>query len=162
MTQEEEILRKKINRILVEAYHNTLLLEETSKKNTRSRLSFRDRNALEFLQESRDGYTVSDLADYLRLSRPSATETVKKLEKLELVERYRNPDVRDDRKKSVRITQRGRLICAIQRQYRNGITDNVLAALNEEERKAFYKGMVALSGSFDDEVKLIENRRKRK
>lgn len=162
MTQaEKDNFKREFNKILNDAYHSTLLLEEASKKNTSRRLSFRDRNALEFLLEKEDGYSISRLADYLKLTRPSATEMIKKLEKLELVERYKNPQWKDERKKCVRITRKGRLICAIQRQYRNGLAEEILKDLTEEESQAFYKGLAALNECFIKAGKELEHRKKK-
>ena len=148
-----------VNNILVECYHNALQMEEALKKNTRTKLSFRDRNVMEYLLEYPQGRSLSDIADYLRLSRPSATEIIKKLEKLGLVVRFKDKSERDDRKKRVVITKKGRFMCALQRQYRNRLVENITAGLNNEEKEAFYKGLEHLSECFDESVVELERKK---
>ena len=51
------------NKIIVEAYHNLLLMEETKRKYSSASFSFRDRNAVDFLLRNPEGTRISDLAD---------------------------------------------------------------------------------------------------
>ena len=72
---------QKFNRIIAETYHNALLMEETKRKYSTASFSFRDRNAIAYLLRYEKGRTIGQLAEYLKISRPSATILVKKLEK---------------------------------------------------------------------------------
>ena len=72
---------QKFNRIIAEAYHNVLLMEETKRKYSKASFSFRDRNAIAYLLRYENGRAISDVADYLKISRPSASTLIKKLEK---------------------------------------------------------------------------------
>ena len=152
---------EKLNEIIVESYHNALQMEEKLKKDTRAKLSFRDRNVMEHLLVNEEGLSLSETADYLKLSRPSATEIIKKLESMGFVERFKPENETDDRKKHVRITKRGRFICALQRQYRNELVSKITADLNDEEKEAFYKGMSALNRCFDESIKELERKKER-
>ncbi len=150
---------RNLNNIIVESYHNALQMEEKLKKNTRTKLSFRDRNVMEHLLENEEGLSLSEIADYLKLSRPSATEIIKKLESMGLVERFRDASENDDRKKRVRITKKGRFICALQRQYRKELVSRITEDLDEQEKEAFYKGMKALNRCFDQSIKELNTKK---
>ena len=97
------------NNILVRAYHNVLLMEETKRKHSRTTTSFRGRNAMEFLYKSENGEKkISEIADYLKISRPSATALIKKLETFDYVRR--KTDKADERSTIVSLTRKGRLV----------------------------------------------------
>ena len=94
------------NNKIVEAYHNLLLMEETKRKYSSASFSFRDRNAIAFLKDDNGETKISDLADYLKISRPSATTLVKKLEKNGLIERVLKPG--NSKVTLLRLTNKGR------------------------------------------------------
>ena len=102
---------QKFNHIIAEAYHNVLLMEETKRKYSKASFSFRDRNAIAYLLQYENGRTVSALAEYLRISRPSASSLVKKLEKHGLVRRYGQPG--NDRNTMVAVTRKGKMFSAV-------------------------------------------------
>ncbi len=79
------------NRILVETYHHMLMTEETKRKYSSASFSFRDRNAIAYLMQQENGAIISDVAEFLKISRPSTTTLIKKLEKYGLVERTAEP-----------------------------------------------------------------------
>ena len=112
---------QKFNGTLAEAYHNALLMEETKRKYSKASFSFRDRNAIAYLLRYEKGRTVSELAEYLKISRPSATSLVKKLEKHGLVARHSDPV--NDRNTVVTVTRKGRMFSAYQRQYREEMAE---------------------------------------
>ena len=97
------------NNILVRAYHNVLLMEETKRKHSRTTTSFRGRNAMEFLYKSENGEKkISEIADYLKISRPSATALIKKLETFDYVRR--KTDKADERSTIVSLTRKADLL----------------------------------------------------
>lgn len=141
---------QKFNRIIAEAYHNALLMEETKRKYSKASFSFRDRNAIAYLLRYEKGRTVSALADYLKISRPSASLLVKKLEKHGLVRRFSQPG--NDRTTMVAVTRKGRMFSAYQRQYRELLADRVCQGMTEEEKEVLYRGFCQLNDFFVESI----------
>ena len=140
----------KFNRIIAEAYHNLLLMEETKRKDIKFGLSFRDRNAIAYLLRFEKGRTVSALAEYLKISRPSASSLVKKLEKHGLVRRYTEPG--NDRNTLVAATRKGRMFSSYQRQYRELLAQRVCEGFSEEEKEILYRGFCQLNEFFEESI----------
>ena len=141
---------QKFNHIIAEAYHNVLLMEETKRKYSKASFSFRDRNAIAYLLQYENGRTVSALAEYLRISRPSASSLVKKLEKHGLVRRYGQPG--NDRNTMVAVTRKGKMFSAYQRQYRELLAERVCEGMSEEEKEVLYRGFCQLNEFFEDSI----------
>lgn len=144
------------NNILVRAYHNVLLMEETKRKHSRTTTSFRGRNAMEFLYNSENGEKkVSEIAEYLKISRPSATSLIKKLETLDYVRR--NIDKDDERSTIISLTRKGRLVTALQIAHRNKVSSQMCAEFTDEEKRVLYKGFCRLNQVFEDCIDTMEN-----
>ena len=143
------------NRILADSYHNVLLMEETKRKYSKGSFSFRDRNAVAFLMQHEGGTKLSDVADYLKISRPSATTLIKKLESKGLVERMADPA--SDRNTLVKVTRKGRLFSTYQQRYRERLAARVSADLTEEEKAALYKGFCKLNDFFVQSIQESED-----
>ena len=141
---------QKFNHIIAEAYHNVLLMEETKRKYSKASFSFRDRNAIAYLLQYENGRTVSALAEYLRISRPSASSLVKKLEKHGLVRRYGQPG--NDRNTMVAVTRKGKMFSAYQRQYRALLAERVCEGMSEEEKEVLYRGFCQLNEFFEESI----------
>ncbi len=141
---------EKFNHIIAEAYHNVLLMEETKRKYSKASFSFRDRNAIAYLLQYENGRTVSALAEYLRISRPSASSLVKKLEKHGLVRRYGQPG--NDRSTMVAVTRKGKMFSAYQRQYRELLAERVCEGMTEEEKEVLYRGFCQLNEFFEESI----------
>lgn len=144
--------------IIVEAYHNLLLMEETKRKYSSASFSFRDRNAIAFLQRNPDGVIVSDLADYLKISRPSTTTLVTKLEKNGLIKRIPHPE--NSREKLLRLTAKGKRFSTFQRRYIESLTDRVDEEFTEEEKNILYRGFCKLNEFFIESTNESEKKHK--
>lgn len=142
------------NRILTDAYHNALLMEETKRKYSSAGFTFRDRNAVSFLMRFENGTNISNVADYLKISRPSTTTLIKKLEKHGLVERVADP--KDDRSTIVKITRKGRLFAMYQTRYRERMAAKVSHELTDEEKEVLYRGLCKLNQFFIDSIEESE------
>ena len=141
---------QKFNRIIAEAYHNVLPMEETKRKYSKVSFSFRDRNAIAYLLRDEHGRTVSALAEYLKISRPSASLLVKKLEKHGLVRRFSEPG--NERNTMVAVTRKGRMFSAYQRQYRELLAKRVCEGFTESEREVLYRGFCQLNEFFEESI----------
>ena len=144
------------NNILVRAYHNVLLMEETKRKHSRTTTSFRGRNAMEFLYKSENGEKkISEIADYLKISRPSATALIKKLETFDYVRR--KTDKADERSTIVSLTRKGRLVTALQTSHRDNAISQICEEFTDEEKQVLYKGFCRLNQMFEDCIDTMEN-----
>ena len=144
------------NNILVRADHNVLLMEETKRKNSRTTTSFRGRNAMEFLYKSENGEKkISEIAEYLKITRPSATSLIKKLETLDYVRRSVDKD--DERSTIISLTRRGRLVTALQIAHRNKVSSQICEEFTDEEKQVLYKGFCRLHEVFEECIDTMEN-----
>ena len=141
-----EDFSQKFNRIIAETYHNALLMEETKRKYSTASFSFRDRNAIAYLLRYDEGRSIGDLAEYLKISRPSATTLVKKLEKHGLVRRLAVPG--NDRNTFVTVTRKGRMFSSYQRKYRELMAESVCEGFTDEEKEILYRGFCQLNDFF--------------
>ena len=141
---------QKFNRIIAEAYHNVLLMEETKRKYSKASFSFRDRNAIAYLLRYENGRAISDVADYLKISRPSASTLIKKLEKHGLVKRFSQPG--NDRITMVAVTRKGRMFSSYQRQYRELLAQSVCEGFTDEEKEVLYRGFCQLNDFFTESI----------
>lgn len=141
----------KLNAVLTEVYHNALLAEETKRKYSSGNFTFRDRNAVTFIMGFKNGTNISSVADYLKISRPSATMTIKKLEKYGLVERKVDPS--NHRNAIVKVTRKGRIYARYQQNYSEEMAKALSEDLSPEERDALYEGLCKLNQFFSDTIK---------
>ncbi len=152
------IVRNPYNAVLVRAYHNVLLMEETKRKYSRTTTSFRGRNAMEFIYEAADEgkgcRTQGQIAEYLKISRPSCTTLLDKLEQLGYVERRKDP--KDERSVNVYLTRKGRLVTVYQSGHRNDMIDSILAEFTPEERKVLYRGFERMNEVFENCIDVLE------
>ena len=142
------------NNIIVEVYHNLLRMEETKRKYSKASFSFRDRNALTYLSRHDGGKNISDIASYLRISRPSATVLIKKLDKYGFVRKH--PEPGNERQTIVSLTKKGRLFAAFQKRYRKRLTEAICDGLSDDEREALYKGICRMNDFFIDTIEEME------
>lgn len=145
-----ENFSKEFNRIIAEVYHSVLLMEETKKKYSRARFSFRDRNTITFLKRHDEGVKISEIADYLKISRPSATSLVKKLEKNGLVEKEIDPE--NERNTIVSLTRKGSLFHVYQRRFRERLAERVCEGFSDEEKEVLYEGFERLNDFFMESI----------
>lgn len=148
----------KLSNIITDVYHNVLLTEETKRKYSSARLTFRDRNAVTYILGFKGGTNISSVADYLKITRPSATILIKKLEKHGLVER--KIDSTNNRNTIVKVTRKGRLFARYQQSYSEQMADAISEDLTDEEIKALYKGLCRLNQFFSDSIKDSNRRHK--
>ena len=153
------VIRNAYNDVLVRAYHNVLLLEETKRKYSRTTTSFRGRNAMEFIYEAADGgkgsRTQGEIAAYLKISRPSCTTLLEKLEGLGYVERRKSRT--DERQADVFLTRKGRLVTVYQSTHRNEMIDVTLSEFTPEEQEIIYRGFQRLNEVFENCIDTLES-----
>ena len=153
------VIRNPYNTVLMRAYHNVLLLEETKRKYSRTTTSFRGRNAMEFIYEAEEdgkgSRTQGEIAAYLKISRPSCTTLLEKLESLGYVERRRSQT--DERQADVFLTRKGRLVTVYQSTHRNKMIDATLKEFTPKEQEIIYRGFLRLNEVFEECIDTLEN-----
>ena len=142
------------NEVLIEAYHNVLTLEEATRKYGRMNISLRDRNLLGFLYKNlKTGKSISEIADYLKVTRPSATAIVKKLEAAGCITRTHSTD--DERRIDVTLTRKGRLLNIYHHMFRTEMANDVGKEFTQEEREVLYKGLCKLNDFFTERIRIM-------
>lgn len=152
------VIRNPFNAALVRTYHNALLLEETKRKYSRTSTSFRGRNAMEFIYEAapegKGSRTQGEIAAYLKISKPSCTTLLEKLESIGYVERRRSRI--DERRSDIFLTRKGRLVTVYQAANRNQVIDATLRDFPPEEQEIIYRGFQKLNEVLEECIRTLE------
>lgn len=137
-----------LNNMLVEVYHNILRVEEEFlKNNNRINLSIREMHLIECVGMNREeGKTVSEIAEYLKVARPSVTVAVNKLERKGYLEKQGCRT--DGRIVRVRLSREGRKVDAYHRQYHMNMVRAIEAEFTPEERELLLHTIVKLNDFF--------------
>ena len=137
-----------LNEILVEVYHNILKMEEQTLKNMGNvQLSINEMHLIECVGKKVEaGLTVSELASALRITRPSATVAVNKLEKKGYVEK-RNCE-NDGRVVRVFLTHQGKVIDNYHKFYHRNMVKEISGDFTEEEKQCLIRAIEKLNDFF--------------
>ncbi|MGM9974595.1 MAG: MarR family winged helix-turn-helix transcriptional regulator [Clostridiaceae bacterium] len=137
-----------LNSILVEVYHNILRLEEQTLKNANGiSLSINEMHLIEAVGKGGDeGRTVSEIAEELNITRPSATVAVNKLEKKGYLEKVNSKD--DGRVVRVHLTKEGEVIDRYHHFYHSKMVREISSELTEEEKTYLLKAIYKLNDYF--------------
>ncbi|WP_394150798.1 MarR family winged helix-turn-helix transcriptional regulator [Vibrio maritimus] len=101
------------------------------KEDPLSHLSFNEYDYLKTVQGSLEPIRLTDLAKELEVSKPSATNMVKRLEKKGLVERLPCPD--DARAKRVILTEKARIPLASETEIYGAVAEKLKVNLSQSE-----------------------------
>jgi len=137
-----------LNNILVEVYHNILHLEEQALKNSNKiQLSISEMHLIEVVGEKAEtGCTISEIARKLKITRPSATIAVNKLEKKGYVEKFNCEN--DGRFVRVHLTKEGSKINAFHSYYHHNMVKEISEEFTEEEKVNLIKVIERLNNYF--------------
>lgn len=137
-----------LNQILVEAYHNILRVEEEFlRKYNGIDLSIREMHLIECVGVERNkGKTVSEIAECLKIARPSVTVAVNKLEKRGFLERKGCDS--DGRLVRIILTREGRRIEAYHRRYHMRMVREIEEAFTEQEKEYLIRAIIKLNNFF--------------
>ena len=137
-----------LNEMLVEVYHNILRVEEEFlKHNNRINLSIREMHLIECVgMDKENGKTVSEIADYLKVARPSVTVMVNKLEKKGYL--VKQGCQSDGRVVRVFLSREGRKVDAYHRQYHRNMVREIEGEFNEQEREHLIRAIEKLNEFF--------------
>ena len=140
---------KLLNMMLMQAYHNILRIEEEFlQKNGRIDLTIREMHLIECVGEAgQEGNTASEIADFLRIARPSASVAIKKL--VEKGYLNKNACGTDGRSVRVTLTREGRKVYLYHMRYHMNMVDEISLGLDEEERGVLVRAIQKLNGFFE-------------
>lgn len=79
------------NELLVEIYRNVQILEQNELKKQRLNISINEMHMIELIAKGKTGMTVSEIAQQLKVTKPSVTVAVNKLVQKGYCEKQRLP-----------------------------------------------------------------------
>ncbi len=134
-----------LNEVLVDTYHNILRVEEKAlKKSGRIHLSIKEMHLLEAVGKGDEqGRTVSEIADAMNITRPTATVAINKLEKRGYLEKQ--PDEEDGRTVRITLTRSGKRIDHFHRLYHYNMVTKISESLTDEEKASLFQGIQKLN-----------------
>ena len=134
-----------LNEVLVDTYHNILRVEEKAlKKSGRIHLSIKEMHLLEAVGKGDEqGRTVSEIADAMNITRPTATVAINKLEKRGYLEKQ--PDDADGRTVRVTLTRSGKRIDHFHRLYHYNMVTKISESLTDAEKASLFQGIHKLN-----------------
>ena len=106
----------KANELLVEIYRNVQILEQNELKKQRLNISINEMHMIELIAKGKTGMTVSEIAQQLKVTKPSVTVAVNKLVQKGYCEKQRLPG--DGRAVQVMLTPEGKKVEAFHRRCR--------------------------------------------
>ncbi len=144
--------QRTLNYMLTEIYHNIMRVEEAFlQKNNRIDLSIQEMHLIECVGMDREGgKTVSEIAEYLKVARPTVTVAVKKLEKKGYL--CKNGCHYDGRVVRVTLTREGRKVDMYHRQYHMMMIHEIEDEFDEEERGNLIRVVRRLNTFFEKSV----------
>lgn len=147
-----EAFIEEMNAILVEAYYNILWTEEAAlRKLTSNQISINEMHLLECVGKGgKEGVTNRAIAQTMRITPPSVTSAVNKLEKKGLLRKLHNSA--DGRQVRVVLTSAGRTLDDCHRRYHNKMVERLAENFTEEEQQMLLQGIRRLNRFFQESI----------
>ena len=143
---------KLLNNMLMQAYHNILRIEEEFlQKSAKINLTIREMHLIECIGESApEGKTAGEIADFLKVARPSATVAIKKLEQ----KGYLNKSAggADGRVVNVTLTREGRKVFLYHMRYHMNMVAELGQCFDEAEQECLIRAINKLNEFFEREA----------
>jgi DNA-binding MarR family transcriptional regulator len=140
---------RKLNEMLIEVYHNILRVEEEFLRNNhRLNLTIREMHLIECVGADKEkGKTVSEIAAYLKVAKPSVTVAVNKLEKKGYLQK--SSCETDGRVVRVTLTREGRKVYLYHERYHANMVHELKMEFSDEERDVLMRAIDRLNRFFD-------------
>jgi DNA-binding MarR family transcriptional regulator len=141
-----------LNNMLIQVYHNILRVEEKFlQTNNRINLTIREMHLIECVGENRDnGKTISEIAEFLKLTKPSVTVAVSKLTKKGYLRK--NSCQTDGRIVRVTLTREGRKVYTYHKRYHMSMVHEIEKDFSEVERDMLVRIITKLNEFFEKSV----------
>ena len=144
-----------LNTVLVDTFKSILKVEETSLKNKGLKnLSISEMHMLELVGKNKEGQTISQIAEGLKITLPSVTIAINKLEKKGYVQKVKNS--LDARKVFIVLTRLGKKIDSVHRYFHEQMIRSIGKNLTKAEKEIFLKGLKGINNFFKE--KSVENK----
>ena len=138
-----------LNELLVEIYRNIQILEESELKKNRLNLSISEMHLIELIAKE-EGMTVSEIAQRLKVTKPSVTVAVNKLVQKGYCEKRRTED--DGRAVRVALTQAGKKVEAFHRRCHRSMIREISDDLTEAEKADLLRTMSRINSYFKTKI----------
>ena len=144
--------QKMLNDMLVEVYHNIVRVEEEFlQKNDRINLTIREMHLIECVGlDQENGKTVSEIADFLKVRRPTVTVAVSKLEKKGYL--CKNGCNKDGRVVRVTLTREGRKVYLYHKSYHLSMIHEIEDEFDAAEQDILVRVIAKLNKFFEKTV----------
>lgn len=139
-----------LNELLVEIYRNIEILEESELKKSRLNLSISEIHLIELIAKAGGGMTVSEIAERLKVTRPSVTVAVNKLVQKGYCEKRRRED--DGRVVAVALTKAGRKVEAFHARCHRSMIREISDDLTENEKAELLRTMSRINTYFRTKI----------
>lgn len=134
----------KLNNLMIEIYDSVHEVEQKMLTNTKLELSISEMDVLDIIGRSgEEGCTISDIARSLRVTLPTVTVSIKKLEKKGFVTKVRSAE--DARCVSIVLTRRGKKADAVHRYFHEQAVRACIKDIPESSRQDLLKAMKNLN-----------------
>lgn len=139
---------ERINILLVEAFNDILVIEESElKKSQFNDLSITEMHTIEAIGMYKKK-TTSEVAKELSITVGTLTIAINRLVKKDYVERLRSED--DRRVVKLGLTKKGRLIFRVHQRFHMEMVKSILQGMDDEESVALQKALENLHGFLQD------------
>ena len=136
-----------LNDILVDVYQNIMFLEQQTIRKKNINLSINEMHMIEHIgKASNSGLSISEIAEKMNITRPSATVAVNKLEKKGYVQKI--DSVEDGRVVHVVLTREGRKIDKFHHYYHRNMVREISDGLSDMEKECLMKVIQKLDDYF--------------
>ena len=137
------------NDMLVTVFNKVLRVEESFLQNDLGAgLTIREMHMIEFIGKAgNEGKTLSEIADFMEVARPSVTVSVKKLESKNLL--LKNGCTHDGRAIRVTLTRDGRRIFMHHMRFHAILVAELEKGFDEEEKRVMMNAITKLDKFFD-------------
>ena len=139
-----------LNELLVEIYRNIEILEESELKKSRLNLSISEIHLIELIAKAGGGMTVSEIAERLKVTRPSVTVAVNKLVQKGYCEKRRRED--GGRAVAVALTKAGRKVEAFHARCHRSMIREISDDLTENEKAELLRTMSRINTYFRTKI----------
>lgn len=141
-----------LNQAMVRVYDLLSRLEEQMVNDlSNMNLSIRELHMIEYISESEEGRTLSEIAHHTGITPPSVTIAIQKLQKRGYVEKVKKSS--DGRHVHVMLTRMGQKINSAHKYYHLKMMRKVSGTLSPMEKDALLSGLTKLADFFDSTIK---------
>jgi MarR family transcriptional regulator len=141
-----------LNKMLVDTFRSILKIEEISLQDKGLQdLSISEMHLLEAVGKNKEeGRTVSDIAEELKITPPSVTNAINKLEKKGYVQKNRSK--KDGRVVYITLTRLGKKMDSVHKYFHEQMIRSINKELNAKEKEIFLKGLKGINDYFNSKT----------